>query len=86
MRVTGHHFLGRVDLRDQRNEPVGGGQDHPVILRHHALGIAKEGEDAEREEQERPADDLPVETDQEHEADEHRDRAELAAFGMNRRP
>ena len=45
---------GGGDLADQRDQPVGGRDDQVVALRHHALGIAEEGEHAERQERQRP--------------------------------
>ena len=84
--IVDHQFLGWFDFGDQRHQAIGRGDGQIVVLRHHALGIAEEREHAKRQQQQRPANDFPVETDQEHKADQHRDDAELATFGMDRGP
>ena len=48
--------------------------------------LAEEGEDTERQQQQGPADDFPVEADQEEQAGGNGDDAELAAFRVNGRP
>jgi hypothetical protein len=84
---VGRLQLGRRrDLPDQRDQPVGRGDDQVAALRHYALRIAEEREHPERGEQQRPAEPADAEPDQDDQRDGDRAEAELAPFGMDRRP
>jgi hypothetical protein len=82
--IVDPQFLGRLDLGDQGHEPVRRRYDGYIVLRNNALGIAEEGEDAACESQQGPPDPIPVQQQQEYQADAHGNQSELAPFRMDR--
>ena len=84
--IIDDQFCRGFDFGNQRDKAISRRNDEPVVLRHHALRVAKKREHAQRKQQQRPANDFPVETEQENEANDYCDNPELASFGMDGGP
>src|SRR5690606_25028060 len=84
--VRSLQLQGRRYLADQRHQSVGGRYNQLVSLGNHPFGITKKGEHPGRKQQQRPADDFPVEEKQHCQSYAGCNQAELSPFGMDRGP